>query len=74
VETYHFSGSVQLDIKDIHLALEVKTFFSNSTTGDGVQYIIQHSKPKVPTDGHQRHRRKRERERPAHKSYKAKLE
>jgi hypothetical protein len=35
-------------------------------TYNGVQYRIQHSKPRLSTDGHQRHRQKREGERNPH--------
>jgi hypothetical protein len=45
-------------IKGIHLALEVKTTFGNSMpmTGSSSQ------KPRVPTDTHRQHHRKREEE------------
>jgi hypothetical protein len=35
VEVSHFSGSVQLNVKDTHLTLEVKIFFDNSTPATG---------------------------------------
>jgi hypothetical protein len=77
----HICGSVTFEQKrltrhhkSIHLALEVKTFFDNSTpaTGSSTKYSSQ--KPRLPTDGRQWCRRKRERERNLQtKSYKAKL-
>jgi hypothetical protein len=42
-------------IKGIHLILEVKTSFGNSTpvTGSSMKFSFQ--KPEVPTDNHYRH-------------------
>jgi hypothetical protein len=59
-------------IKGIHLALEVKTSFGNSTpaTGSSTQSISQ--KPAVATDNHHQHRRKEEKNLHT-KSYKAKV-
>jgi hypothetical protein len=62
-------------IKDIHLALEVKTFLSNSTPATGPSMESDPQKPGHPIDSHHRHHQKRGRERNLHtKSYKAKLE
>jgi hypothetical protein len=46
----------------------------SACTYDGVQYGIRHSKPGLPTNGHQWQHWKRGKEKPAHKSYKVKLE
>jgi hypothetical protein len=62
-------------VKGIHLALEVKTSFGNSTPVMGFSIGSSIQKPGLPTDSHQRLRRKREKRRNLHtKSYKAKLE
>jgi hypothetical protein len=66
-----FAEAFHWTIKGIHLTLEVKTSFGNSTpaTGSSTQ------KPGLPTDSHQRLRQKREKRRNLHiKSYKVKLE
>jgi hypothetical protein len=53
-------------IKGIHLILEVKTSFGNSTpvTGSSMKFSFQ--KPEVPTDNHYRHSWKREKKKLAH--------
>jgi hypothetical protein len=61
-------------IKGIHLALEVKTSFGNSTPAMGSSTESSSQKPRVPTDSHHRHHRKEEKENLHIKSYKAKLE
>jgi hypothetical protein len=62
-------------IKGIHLALEVKTSFGNSTPATGFSKASSTQKSGLPTDSHQRLHRKREKRRNLHtKSYKAKLE
>jgi hypothetical protein len=71
----YISGSIYLNDKGIHLALEVKPFLSNSTpvTGPNTKSSLQ--KLRSPIDSHHRHRQKREGERsPTHKGYKANLE
>jgi hypothetical protein len=54
-------------IKDIHLSLEVKTFFDNSTPATSPSIESSTQKPGLPTTSHHRHHRKREREKPIHK-------
>jgi hypothetical protein len=69
VEVFH------LTVKDIHLTLEVKTSFDNSTPATGFSMGSSTQKPGLPTDSHQWLHRKREKRRNLHtKSYKAKLE
>jgi hypothetical protein len=58
----HICGSVHLDDKGIHLALEVKTFLSNSTPTMGPSMESSHQKSRPPTDSSHWHHRKRERE------------
>jgi hypothetical protein len=60
--------------KNIHLALEVKTFFSNSTPAMGSSTESSTLKPGHPTDNHHRHRQKEEKDNLHTKCYKAKLE
>jgi hypothetical protein len=54
-------------IKYNHLALEVKTFFVNSTHATGPSTKSSPQKPRLPTDSRHRHHRKREKEKPTHK-------
>jgi hypothetical protein len=61
-------------IKGIHLALEVKTSFGNSTPETGSCTEFSYQKPGVPTDNRHRHRRKEEKKNLYTKSYKIKLE
>jgi hypothetical protein len=62
-------------VKGIHLALEVKASFGNSTPVMGFSIGSSTQKPGLPTDSCPRLRRKREKRRNLHtKSYKAKLE
>jgi hypothetical protein len=68
VEAFHST------IKDIHLALEVKTSFGNSTPVMGSSMKSSSQKPGVPTDSRHRHHQKREEGTCIPKSYKAKLE
>jgi hypothetical protein len=58
-----FAEAFHSMIKGIHLALNVKTFFRNSTLVTGSSMESSSQKPGVPTDSHHRHRQKRERER-----------
>jgi hypothetical protein len=60
-------------IKGIHLALEVKTSFGNSTPATGFSTESISQKPAVATDNHHQHRRKEEKENLHIKSYKAKV-
>jgi hypothetical protein len=55
-----------LMIKGIHLTLEVKTSFDDSmhVTGSSTQSSSQ--KPRVLTDSHHQHRRKREKNKPTY--------
>jgi hypothetical protein len=61
-------------IKGIHLTLEVKTSFDNSTRATGSSIESSSQKPAVPTDSHHRHHWKEEEENLHTKSYTAKLE
>jgi hypothetical protein len=61
-------------IKDIHLALEVKTFFNNSTPVTGLSTESSPQKLGVPTDSNQRHRWKRGKKETCTQQLKAKLE
>jgi hypothetical protein len=67
-----FGGSIELDVKSIHLALEVKTFFNNSTPAMGLNMESSSQKPGLSTASHQRHRRKRGKKKPAHKRLQSK--
>jgi hypothetical protein len=53
-------------IKGIHLTLEMKTSFGNSMPVLGSSTESGSQKHGVPTDSHNRYRRKREEKRPAH--------
>jgi hypothetical protein len=53
-------------IKDIHLTLEVKTSFGNSTPATGFSTGSSTQKPELPTDSRQRLNRKREKRRNLH--------
>jgi hypothetical protein len=68
-----FEEALHSMIKGIHLTLEVKTSFDNSSCATGSNTKSSSQKPGVPTDSRHRHRRK-EKKKPTHKSYKAKLE
>jgi hypothetical protein len=72
-EIEHVSKAFHSTIKGIHLALEVKTSFGNSTSATDSNTESSSQKPGVPTDSRHRHHRKQEEE-PAHKGYKEKLE
>jgi hypothetical protein len=69
-----FAEAFQSTIQGIHLGLEVKTFFGNSTTMTRFNTESSSQKPGVLTDSHHRHRWKEEKENLHTKSYKAKLE
>jgi hypothetical protein len=56
VEPFHSA------IKGIHLALELKTSFANSTPATGSSTEFSSQKPRVPTDSRHQHRQKREEE------------
>jgi hypothetical protein len=58
--------------KSIHLPLEVKTFFGNSTSVMGPNTESNTPKPVLPTDSHHRHHRKREKEEYAHEKLQSK--
>jgi hypothetical protein len=73
-EIEHVSKAFHSTIKGIHLALEVKTSFDNSTSATDSNTESSSQKPGVPTDSRHRHHRKQEKEEPAHKGYKEKLE
>jgi hypothetical protein len=68
VEAFHST------IKDIHLALEMKTSFDNSTPATSSSVESSSQKPGVPTDSRHRHRQKAEKENVHMKCYKVKLE
>jgi hypothetical protein len=68
VEAFHSS------IKDIHLILEVKNSFGNSTPTTGFSKESSYQKPGAPTDRRHRHHQKEGKENLHAKSYKAKLE
>jgi hypothetical protein len=68
-----FAKAFHLTIKGIHLALEVKTSFGNSTPATDSSTEFSSQKLAVPTDSHHRHHQKEE-ENLHTKSYKAKLE
>jgi hypothetical protein len=61
-------------IKDIHLALEVKTFFGNSTPMMGLSMESSTYKPELPTNNRHRHHWKRGEEETCTQQLKAKLE
>jgi hypothetical protein len=61
-------------IKGIHLTLEVKTSFGNSTAATGSSTESSNQKAWTSTDSHHQHCRKEEKEKLDTKSYKAKLE
>jgi hypothetical protein len=70
-----FAEAFHSIVKGIHLALEVKTSFSNSTPAMGFSTGSSTQKPGLPTDSRQWFRQKREKRRNLHtKNYKAKLE
>jgi hypothetical protein len=58
-----FAEAFHSTVKGIHLALEVKTFFSNSTLMTGFSMGFSTQKPGLPTDSCQRLHRKREKRR-----------
>jgi hypothetical protein len=60
-----FAEAFHLTIKGIHLALEVKTSFSNSMPVAGSSMESSSQKPRVPTDSNHRHREKREKKKHA---------
>jgi hypothetical protein len=62
-----FAEAFHSMIKGIHLALEVKTSFGNSTPATGSTTESSSHKPEVPTDSHHQHHRKRGNKKPAHK-------
>jgi hypothetical protein len=62
-----------LIIKCIHITLEVKTSFGNSTPAMGSSTESSYEKYEVSTDSHHRHRQKEEKENMHTKNYKAKL-
>jgi hypothetical protein len=68
VEVFHST------IKGIHLALEVKTSFVNSTPMMGSSMESSSQKTGVPIDSHHWHHWKEEKENLHTKRYKAKLE
>jgi hypothetical protein len=61
-------------IKDIHLALEVKTFFGNTIPATGLSMESSTKKTGLPTDSHQWHHRERGKEETYTQKLKAKLE
>jgi hypothetical protein len=61
-------------INDIHITLEVKTFFGNSTLTMGLSTESSHQKPGVLTDSRHRHHQKREKEETCTQQLKEKLE
>jgi hypothetical protein len=70
-----FAEAFLSTVKGIHLTLEVKTSFGNSTPATAFSMRPSIQKPGLPTNSRQRLRRKREKRRNLHtKSYKAKLE
>jgi hypothetical protein len=70
-----FAKTFHSMVNGIHLTLEAKTSFSNSTPVMGFSTGFSTQKPGLPTDSHQRLHRKREKSKNLHtKSYKAKLE
>jgi hypothetical protein len=66
VEAFHST------IKGIHLTLEVKTSFRNSTPATGSSTGSSSQKPGVPTDSHHRHHWKRGKKKLAHKELQSK--
>jgi hypothetical protein len=70
-----FAEAFHSTVKVIHLTLEVKTSFGNSTPATGFSMRPSTQKSELPTDSHQRLHRKREKRRNLNiKSYKANLE
>jgi hypothetical protein len=70
-----FAEAFHSTVKGIHLALEVKTSFGDSMPATGFSTGSSTQKSGLPTEGHQRLHRKREKRRNLHiKSYKVKLE
>jgi hypothetical protein len=69
-----FAEAFHSMIKGIHLALEVKTSFGNSTPMTSSNTESSSQKLGVPTDNRHRHRRKEEKKNLHTKCYKAKLE
>jgi hypothetical protein len=69
-----FAEAFHSTIKGIHLALEVKTSYRNSTPTTGYSMKFSYLKLGVPADSHHRHRRKERKENLHLKSYKANLE
>jgi hypothetical protein len=67
VEAFHST------IRGIHLALEVKTSFDNSTPTMGSSTESSSQKPAVATDNHHQHHQKEEKENLLIKNYKTKL-
>jgi hypothetical protein len=59
--------SFNLTIKGIHLALNVKTFFDNSTPAIGPSMKSNSQKPGLPTARCHQHRQKGEKKKLAHK-------
>jgi hypothetical protein len=64
-----FAEAFHSTIKGIHLALELKTSFNNSAPAMGSSTKSSNQKPRVPTDSHHRHHRKRERKKLAHQKF-----
>jgi hypothetical protein len=69
-----FAKAFHSTIKSIHLALEVKISFGNSTPVLGSSMESSSQKRAVPTDSHHQHCEKEEKENLYTKGYKAKLE
>jgi hypothetical protein len=65
-----FAKAFHSMIKGIHLTLEVKTSFDNSTLVTGASMESRSQKPGVPTDSRHRHHWKREKKKPAHQKVK----
>jgi hypothetical protein len=61
-----FAEAFYSTIKDIHLAIEVKTSFGNSTPATAFSTGSSTQKPELPTDSRQRLNRKREKKRNLH--------
>jgi hypothetical protein len=61
-----FAEAFHSTIKGIHLTLEVKRSFGNSTLATGSSTKSSFQKPGAPTDSHHWHHRKREKKKPAH--------
>jgi hypothetical protein len=67
-----FAEAFHSTIKDIHLTLEMKTSFGNSTPTTGYSTESSTKKSGLPTDSRQRLSQKREEEKPAHKKLQSK--